>query len=652
MKKILHLCFVLVVCCAAYGQKTTINVNQYFDSDTALMVLNSRGAISGLSVDMRITRTSPRFLVRLILEGNDQRQYLIAESYREIAEDGEIVMQDNADETANLDGVIPGKLKLYVKNAQVNLQSLKLTSGGSRTATTRNTDSLRLTKVQAKVDKINAYNNAHQRLWTAGVTPLSLMTLEERMRALGFDVSDDTGGFEYYAGGIFEVGDPDEYVQNPTRTNSFVDEFDWTDRHGKNWMTSIKGQGYSNYCAAFTGVACLEALVNLYYNQKIDLDLSEQETACCCHVVTGRNPYTKGLFPEWVADFFRDYGVCEEDSYPFYDDENRAECGSDTISPLLNVKISGSNSIYDFQNHTGFYEDSIKYHIINDGPLASGFYTTIDPTNPGHGRSHAMALVGYGTIHAGDTIREIIGKSSNDSCSYFTDYYVIPNNSPLIGRTYFKFKNSNNIRINDDLNGYMYLIFHYMADDGYSCFDNPIRYHYPFTITNCQTNQPLYTNSDVVCEDADGDGYYFWGLGPKPSNCPSGVPDTPDGDDSDPTVGAMDAYGNLTTLTNEIVISSLVNYNTVKNFRHNIRITNGGHLRITNTTSLRNAAQIIVENGGILTIDGGTLNNARITFNTGSTLNIQNNGTIKKAAGQDLVVPIGTVVNAPYGNIL
>jgi len=31
---------------------------------------------------------------------------------------------------------------------------------------------------------------------------------------------------------------------------------------------------------------------------------------------------------------------------------------------------------------------------------------------------------------------------------------------------------------------------------------------------------------------------------------------------------------------------------------------------------------------------------------------IQNNGTIKKAAGQDLVVPIGTVVNASYGNIM
>lgn len=114
----------------------------------------------------------------------------------------------------------------------------------------------------------------------------------------------------------------------------------------------------------------------------------------------------------------------------------------------------------------------------------------------------------------------------------------------------------------------------------------------------------------------------------------------------------MDAYGNLSTLTNELVISSLVDYNTVRNIRHNNRITNGGHLCITNTTTLRNAAQIIVENGGVLTIDGGTLNNARLSFNTGSTLNIQNGGTIRKAAGQDLVVSIGTVVNAPYANIL
>ena len=29
-----------------------------------------------------------------------------------------------------------------------------------------------------------------------------------------------------------------------------------------------------------------------------------------------------------------------------------------------------------------------------------------------------------------------------------------------------------------------------------------------------------YTDNDVVCEDADGDGYYFWGVGEKPVYCP------------------------------------------------------------------------------------------------------------------------------------
>jgi hypothetical protein len=30
----------------------------------------------------------------------------------------------------------------------------------------------------------------------------------------------------------------------------------------------------------------------------------------------------------------------------------------------------------------------------------------------------------------------------------------------------------------------------------------------------------LLTLADIVCEDRDGDGYYYWGIGPKPSNCP------------------------------------------------------------------------------------------------------------------------------------
>jgi len=58
-----------------------------------------------------------------------------------------------------------------------------------------------------------------------------------------------------------------------------------------------------------------------------------------------------------------------------------------------------------------------------------------------------------------------------------------------------------------------------------------------------------YTNANIVCEDKDGDGYYYWGIGPKPATCPSCAPDEPDGDDSNPNLGPMDAYGNCAVIT-------------------------------------------------------------------------------------------------------
>lgn len=168
------------------------------------------------------------------------------------------------------------------------------------------------------------------------------------------------------------------------------------------------------------------------------------------------------------------------------------------------------------------------------------------------------------------------------------------------------------------------------------------------------THSPMYTDSDIVCSDADGDGYYFWGLGheSKPVNCPAWVPDEPDGDDSDSSAGPMDEYGNLTDISaDEIIVSSPVEYSTIINRSHNIRIKNGGILSISNTTTLQNNSQIIVESGGELTVDGGTLNEARITLYAGSTLNIQNDGTISMATGEDFSAPIGASVNLLNGKI-
>jgi Papain family cysteine protease. len=630
------------------AQQETISVRQVFDRDTTLALFNTRNQISKLAVNVSLTKKTPKFFARIVLEDQNHRNYLVGEAYREIADENTFSLFDCSEETELLNGIVPYRLKIYLKDASVELNTINIVTGTPERGI--NEENLRVEKIQEKVNKINAYNNCHQKLWAAGITELSKAPFEDRMRALGFDESDNTGGFEYYIGGIFEVSEREDYVPNRSRDNQFVDEFDWTDRHGKNWMTDIRKQYHSNYCQAFATLGSVEALINLYYNTKIDLDLSEQEIACCSYTDNpNRNPYIRGVLDTWAYKYLKLTGVCEENAYPFVDDSTRTICMSDTAHPVINVKIAGHSIVYHFLDSVSHYEDSIKRNLINYGPLVSGLSVKIDSTNNNQNRLHAMTLVGYGTIHAGDIIREVLENNHTNNNSTYTNYYVIPDTSSLIGRTYFKFKNSNNIRVNDDIDGYMYLMFHDMSR--LSCMNMPVRLHYPFTITNCQTNQPMYTDSDIVCEDADGDGYYFWGLGTRPSSCPSSAPTDPDGDDSDPTVGPMDEYGNLTTLTNEIVISSLVNYSSVMNFTHNIRIVNGGHLRITNTTTLRNAAQITVENGGLLTIDGGTLNNAKIVFYSGATLNVINGGTINMAKNQDFNAPVGVVVNITEGQV-
>jgi hypothetical protein len=53
---------------------------------------------------------------------------------------------------------------------------------------------------------------------------------------------------------------------------------------------------------------------------------------------------------------------------------------------------------------------------------------------------------------------------------------------------------------------------------------------------------------DILCVDNDNDGYYSWGIGPKPRYCPE-CPDEPDGDDTDPCIGPMNEYGFFSSTT-------------------------------------------------------------------------------------------------------
>lgn len=78
---------------------------------------------------------------------------------------------------------------------------------------------------------------------------------------------------------------------------------------------------------------------------------------------------------------------------------------------------------------------------------------------------------------------------------------------------------------------------------------------------------------------------------------------------------------------------------------------NNGVLTITSTINMSEGGKIRVCEGGILIIDGGTLQYADITMIPGSTLIMRNNGRINLAPGINFDVPKGVIINIESGEI-
>ncbi len=157
-------------------------------------------------------------------------------------------------------------------------------------------------------------------------------------------------------------------------------------------------------------------------------------------------------------------------------------------------------------------EDALKKMIIKYGPISGGIYDW----------SHAMTLVGWQVVKEGD---RFYTRDLNKSTYWIT----VPAGSPLIGTTVWMFKNSWGTWGDA---GYVYIQTS-MANVGWThAVLNPVH--------------SLKQTYSVSYADADGDGYYWWGLGTKPASCPG--PSTPDGNDADNTLGPLDAYGNCTVL--------------------------------------------------------------------------------------------------------
>jgi len=572
--------------------------------------LGSRNNIFGLSLSgQAVLGQDEESYIRVLLVDDYNYEYLVYESYPLLARTDVADFTNIGRETAVLDGVVPRQLKV-----EVNKASLRIDSINYRTIHSNNRDAYAILQQQAQniADMLNANLERHNMTWRAGVTSLSMKTYEEKKDMFGGEVP-QLYGLEYYKGGVFVVPGSNTTGRQslrPTTSNTYVKEWDWRNRHGRNWMTPAKDQGSCSSCWIFSAVGTLEAYINLYFNRLIGYDLSEQEVVSCLGLGCRTANPNNALY------YIRENGIVTEDCFSYMADT--VPC-SNKCDPQDVVHINSYDSLYRNYGIINVLEEDMKRELFRC-PIITGPYSW----------GHSMVLTGYKEIEHGDVLR----------LPSYTDSILIDSiqHHALIGRTAWLMKSSWGPEWGE--NGFGYVI------------DNNGYYTNPWRIKG-SVYSTLYNDNDIVCEDQDGDGYYFWGIGPKPASYPSWVPDNPDGDDSNPLYGPIDAYGNLqANQFLDIIIDSYVTLTGgVSPVHYRYHVVNGGILAITGTMNLHSLGNITVDSGGVLIVDGGIIENAELNLVPGSKLIVRNNGLIVKKSGVSFNAPTGVFVNMESGSI-
>ena len=456
------------------------------------------GTISGLAISGDISLFSDSSLVRLILVDTHGIEYLIYETYPILAGSDQFSVAGVAEETSCLDQVIPSRLSVELVDASIHLEEILLSEGGIIPEATKS-ERLQQQALE-KIRRINENIQESGQHWVAGETSLSRLSYQERLSMFGGSIP-NFQGLEYYVGGIFvlpgnDASDPDLSGTKSAAADKaepkYAKEFSWRDRHGEDWVTEVKNQQECKSDWAFAAAGALELMMNLYFNQQLDYNLSEQQLLSCVA--------EWGCYGGWTSsalEYIINNGLFSEYCYS-YDGTEKA-CGQGLIClPGTRVFCQGWTTIQ--------AEEDYKQAVISGAVAAD-----LIQWNTG------MQITGYKEIEAGDSLY-----LRNDQ----TYWVKIEPGDPLIGKTAWECKLSYGENWGDE--GYMYLVAEKWDLAVYALRGPAYSWQYRY--------------GDVLCVDNDNDGYYSWGVGPKPSYCPES-PDEPDGDDTDPCIGPMTEYG-------------------------------------------------------------------------------------------------------------
>ena len=398
-------------------------VNREFKEKQDLK-LNINKPIKAMAITGSVQLFDKDALARIILKDSNEKEYLLYESYYSLDADTKFFNFNNlCEETCVLDSIIPVSIKIQISNAVLNVYSLSYLSQESSFDTNQD---LNLLKQQLKNNreqyKINAFNKNYakgKQKWFAGKTSVSGLNYEEKKTLfknqdnLVPEQLPNLQGFEYYKGGIFEIYDNSEGVDVLKDNGAdyiLPSSWDWRNVSGQSWMTSVKNQGGVGTCVYFADIGTLESQINVYYNQQLNLDLSEQMEIDCKNSgggYTGLSGFpvqciqNELCYPMYCK--FKYYGLADETCDPYVQRISiypSLNCGPEHVCTDWESRQWKISNYYDYVPyyyipyfglpgcteviHT-MNENEFKKTIIEKGPLDSSIISW----------GHSMVLIGY-----------------------------------------------------------------------------------------------------------------------------------------------------------------------------------------------------------------------------------------------------------------